>query len=315
MKDLPNSIKIPDFTQKLSQQFDGLSSISKILQSYDWSNQMSSLTMTQAMLKGIALQQPNFANSTYGISRALSNQAKFAIPLTAIDSIKSIGMQNQKLFEGLNNALNISQKIYNSSHILNLQNAMTGISAQLAELASSQNKWNLLDDFEEITNEAVSINERIIEDEGLSKENFEILNQFLNRIEIKIDKSEKGTSAIFWKLLTLLSFILAISAEISNWKPKPEYATKEQVEDVITKHFNSFDEKLKQQKEYRITNRECNVYLKPKTKTVILAKLEKNFELVILNINHKWIYVSYLNPNDGLPQTGWIMKKYTEKTK
>jgi hypothetical protein len=48
---------------------------------------------------------------------------------------------------------------------------------------------------------------------------------------------------------------------------------------------------------------------KPKNITLILAALSVNFDVIIL-INHKWAYVSFINPEDNLPQTGWILKKY-----
>lgn len=83
----------------------------------------------------------------------------------------------------------------------------------------------------------------------------------------------------------------------------------------MTKHFSSFEKKLKEQKEYRIANRKCKVFLKPKSKSIVIANIEKGFEFVVLNVNHKWIYVSYLSPDDNLPETGWVMKKYTEKSK
>lgn len=308
-------MKIPDFSNRMNKELDGISSLSKILNSYNLTNQLNSLSMTQAMLKGMVLQQPHWINSYNEISKYNLNPIRFEIPESTIQTINSIGNHNQRLFESLNSSISISQKFNNYSKILNLQNAFISISTQLAKLAASQKKWDILEDFEEITNEAVSINERIIDEEGLSQENFEILYQFLNRIEIKIENKEKSSSAVFLKLLTIIGFILALTSEIRNWTPKPNYATQEQVETIIAESINSLEERLKEKKEYRLINRKCNVYLKPKLKTVILAKLEKDMELIVLNVHHKWIYVSYVNPNDGLPQTGWVMKKYTEKIK
>lgn len=53
--------------------------------------------------------------------------------------------------------------------------------------------------------------------------------------------------------------------------------------------------------------------LKPKTKTMVITSLPKGFEVVVLEINHKWAFVSYTNPKDNLMETGWVMKKYLDK--
>jgi len=52
---------------------------------------------------------------------------------------------------------------------------------------------------------------------------------------------------------------------------------------------------------------------KPRLKSLVIEKLPIDFEVTVLQFNHKWIYVSYFSPKDNLPQTGWIMKKYLDK--
>lgn len=55
--------------------------------------------------------------------------------------------------------------------------------------------------------------------------------------------------------------------------------------------------------------------LKPKSKTDLLNILPKGFDVIILQINHKWAFVSYINPKDNLMEKGWIMKKYLDRVK
>ena len=73
------------------------------------------------------------------------------------------------------------------------------------------------------------------------------------------------------------------------------------------------NEQFKKAHEYLITNRKCEVKIKPKSKTLTLARLPKDFELVVVQIHHRWVFVSYIDPVDNLPQTGWILKKYLNK--
>jgi len=313
MNNLNDILKTANFADKINRQIDALGSTAKILQSYDWAKQSSAITMTQALLKGIS-HNSSLLNSVQAISNLAIARNQLQIPNTTFDTIKSISSQNQQLFQQLNNSIAISSQLWNSAHVSNLNKAMNSLSAQLAEAASYHKNWDLINDFDKISEEAVSINESIIEEDGLSKENFERIEEFFNRIEIKIDKQDKSVSVIFWKILALLSFILTVTSESRNWLPKPELATKQEVVNLMNEQFLKFDKKLKEQKEYRITTRKCKTYLKPKTKTITLAELEIGFEFVLLNRKRKWIYVSYLNPKDGLPETGWVMKKYTEKS-
>jgi hypothetical protein len=307
-------LKNQNFAQKLNSQIDPFSSISKILNSTNWAKENNTLKMSEALLKGIPTYN-SIGQSTSAISKIINGQPKFSLPSSTLDLLSSIGNQNNRLFEGLNSALTTLKPFTTTIEIPNLQLALDGLSAQVAKMASSQKNWDILEDFDVITEEAVSINDRVIEEQGLSKENLEYLNNFLNRIEVKIDNQDKSTSAIFWKIIALISFIIAITSEVRNWMPKPEFATQEEVDKTITKHFLKFEQKLKEQKEYRVTSRKCKIFSKPKLKSIVITNIEKGFEFVVLNVKHKWIYVSYLNPNDNLPETGWIMKKYTERIK
>ena len=71
--------------------------------------------------------------------------------------------------------------------------------------------------------------------------------------------------------------------------------------------------KINKFKEFRKTNRVTKVMLKPKSKTIVINSLPKGFDVIVLQINHKWAFVSYTNSKDNLLETGWIMKKYLDK--
>lgn len=279
---------------------------------------LSGLSMATELAKSMQKHHRMFENPTLStieaMTKGLSFQAKFAIPQTTLDAISSINRQHEQLFGNLRSiteAINKNQAAFNQ--INSWQFAISGISGQLAVIAASQKKWNLIDDFEEITEEAVSLNERIFDENGVTKEGLNELKAFFQRIEIKVDKIDADANAIFWKLLALLSFIIAVMGEARNWLPKPEYATKQEVETVIKEQFGICEKKLKEDKEFRITNRVCKVMTKPRLKSLVIEKLPIDFEVTVLQVNHKWVYVTYFSPVDNLPQTGWIMKKYLEK--
>jgi len=296
-------------TSQLSEMMKAQASITKSL---------SGVSMITELAKSMQQHHRMFENPTLSaieaMTKGLSIQGKFAIPQTTLDAISSINRQHEQLFGNLRSiteAINKNQAAFNQ--INSWQFAISGISGQLAAIAASQKKWDLIDDFEEITEEAVSLNERIFDENGVTKEGLNELKSFFQRIEIKVDKIDADANSLFWKLLTLLGFILAVMGEARNWLPKPEYATKQEVETVIKEQFGIYEKKLKEDKEFRITSRVCKVMSKPRLKSLVIEKLPIDFEVTVLQVNHKWVYVTYFSPVDNLPQTGWIMKKYLDK--
>lgn len=279
---------------------------------------LSGVSMITELAKSMQQHHRMFENPTLPafetMTNGLSLQVTFAIPQTTLDAISSINRQHEQLFGNLRSitdAINKKQAAFNQ--INSWQFAISGISGQLAAIAASQKKWDLIDDFDEITEEAISLNERIFDENGVTKEGLNELKAFFQRIENKVDKIDADANSLFWKLLTLLGFILAVMGETRNWLPKPEYATKQEVETVIIEQFGFYEKKLKEDKEFRITSRVCKVMSKPRLKSLVIEKLPIDFEVTVLKVNHKWVYVSYFSPIDNLPQTGWIMKKYLEK--
>jgi hypothetical protein len=252
-------------------------------------------------------------NPTLSAIGAQTKSMRFAIPQTTLDAITSINRQHNQFFESLRGITEAFTKNQSAFYqINNWQFVISSISGQLASIAASQRKWDLIDDFEVITEEIVSLNEEIFDENGVTNEGLNKLKEFFQRIEIKVDKIDADANALFWKLVALLSFILAVMGEARNWLPKPEYATKQEVETLIKEQFSTYEKKLKEDKQFRITNRVCKVMSKPRLKSFVIEKLPVDFEVIVLNINHKWIYVSYFSPSDNLPQTGWIMKKYLD---
>lgn len=319
MAGLDDILKSVQWQQSIQKSFGLSSQLSEMMKTQERiTKSLSGVSMITELARSMQQHHKMFENPTLSaieaMTKGLSLQAKFAIPQTTLDAITSINRQHEQLFENLRSiteAINKNQAAFNQ--INSWQFAISGISGQLAAIAASQKKWDLIDDFEEITEEAVSLNERIFDENGVTKEGLNELKAFFQRIEIKVDKIDADANSLFWKLLTLLGFILAVMGEGRNWLPKPEYATKQEVETVIKEQFGIYEKKLKEDKKFRITSRVCKVMSKPRLKSLVIEKLPIDFEVTVLQVNHKWVYVSYFSPVDNLPQTGWILKKYLDK--
>ena len=320
MANLNDVLKSVNFNQVVPSQF-GLSSqvITAIKAQNTIAQSFSKLNMFAKITKGLKQQTlfpSTFMSAVDAMAKSMEWKNKLAIPNSAFLTINSINRQHELLFgnfKAINEALKMSQPVF--SQINNWQFAFSGISGQLASIAVSQRKWDLLEDFEEITAEAVAINEKIVDNNGITREDLNEIKSFLQRIEIRVDNIDGKAQAIFWKLVALISFLLSVNAGIRDLQLKPEYATRLEVETVFKEQFSLFERKLKRDNESRITNRKCKVRLKPNNNAMIIESLPANFEIIILQVHHKWIYASYFSPKDNLPQTGWKMKKYSDKPK
>ena len=304
-------IKMVQQGNMFSKQMELTAQLSWAVKPFEiWKQNLSGLNMLSEIAKNSEHQAiiDRYNSTKLGtLGKAIVLQSKFNIPQSAFNAINSISQQHDLLFGNIAEFLKLNQ---NFSQLRSLQSALSGISGQLVAKTSLNKQWSLLDDFDNISHEAVAINERILNDEGITSENLAEIKSFLTKIEIRINKIDADASSIFWKVIAILSFILSIIGEARNWVPKPNYATKNEVESVIKNQFSTIKLKLKTQNEYRQTNRVCKVMLKPKNKTLILATLPTNFDVIVLQVNHNWIYASFVNPKDNLPQTGWILKKY-----
>lgn len=319
MKELAGVIKSVEWQQIIQKSLVVSPGISEVMKTSERiSDSLNRTIKVSELAKSVWDTHNVFKNqsllSIEAAVQSLSLQAKIEMPQTTIDAISSINRQHEQLFGNLRSiteAINNNQAVFNQ--INSWQIAFSGISGQLAAIAASQKKWDLVDDFEEITEEAVSLNERIFDENGVTKEGLNELKAFFQRIEIKVDKIDADANKLFWKVLALLGLALALLSESRNWLPKPEYATKQEVETVIKEQFGIYEKKLKEDKEFRITSRICKVMSKPRLKSLVIEKLPIDFEVTVLQVNHKWVYVTYFSPDDNLPQTGWIMKKYLDK--
>jgi hypothetical protein len=296
-------------SSQLSEMFKAQESIAKNL---------SGLSMATELAKSMQKHHRMFENPTLSaieaVTKSLSLQAKFSIPQTTLDAISSINRQHEQLFGGIRamtEALEIQSPAI--AQINNLNFALSGISGQIAAIAAQQRNWSIIDDFEEVTEQAIEFSESLTEEvTEEQKRQFQILLTLVSTFVKKY-----GVQGLL--IIDIILRFAGLHQYYDFLQQKPELATKQEVnqiaikQDSIIQFIGAVNEQLKIAKEYRITNRECEVKLKPKTKTLIVSKLPKDFELVVLQINHKWVLVSYFDPKDNLPQTGWIMKKYLDK--
>lgn len=319
MKGSEELIRGADFVQMVNRHLSLNNSSVQILKAQQqWEKPFRALTMHESLLKGISQGQMLYSKNFTGINsiaKAIALQQKFNIPKAAFDVVSAISRQHDQLFGGLRGNADLLKHNLAFSQISNLQFALRGVSSQVATIAAVRKDWTLLDDFKELTNDALKINERILDETGITAESITEIKSLLSSLGLKIDTIDSKAGASFWKGV-LISIVLAIFGIIVPFLlTKDNNVSKEEVQTILSNEFSKLESKLKEVKEYRTTNRVCKVMLKPKLKSFVIATLPNNFDVIVLQSNHKWILISYNNPKDNMPETGWTMKKNLNRPK
>jgi hypothetical protein len=320
MTGLDNILKLAQWQQNIHKSFGLSSQISDMLKAQERiTKSFSGVSMITEIAKSMqhykAIASPTMS-AIEAMTKSMSFQSKFAVPQPTLNAIASINRQHEQLFGNLRSiteALKIQSPAI--AQLNNLNFALSGISGQIAAIAAQQRNWTIIDDFEEVTEQAIEFSESLTEEvTEEQKRQFQIL---LTLVSVFVKKY--GVQGLL--IIDIILRFAGLHQYYDFLQHKPELPTKQEVnqiaikQDSIIQFIGAVNEQLKIAKEYRTTNRECEIKLKPKTKTLTVSKLPKDFELVVLQVNHKWVLVSYFDPKDNLPQTGWIMKKYLDKPK
>ncbi len=319
MKKLDNIIKSINFAQKISSQLNISDSLLKIAQNQQsLDSKLNTISMSESIMKSISYQQnliPKNIIYLDSVTKNLGSQiASFKIPNETLESIREIGKMQASIFVDLKSISKIGE-IYQpySTQMKSMQMAMRSISSQIATISAQNNNWGLLEEFERINEEAIEITNNFTTNFTLTEDETKRFEEIIEKIILFFKSNKKyGTNVLLF--ISVLVNIMALHQYYDFLKSKPA-ATKEDLFIFGRSIIQEIESKLKEEKEYRTTNRISKVMIKPKTKTLLLNILPKGFDVIVLQINHKWVFVSYINPKDSLMETGWIMKKYLDKAK
>jgi hypothetical protein len=277
-----------------------------------WANKLDSLTMSDAILKGLGMNQrleKSFAGLDV-LSRSM-RVPNIGLPPRILDSLVNITSQQRILFGHSRDLIGLTNQNTAFSKINSLQIALSGVSAKMAAIAAKTD-WNLLEEFESFNEETIELVNTFTDDAVLTEDQSQRFQNLIERILSSYHKNKKyGKYALIF--MSVMINLMAIHQYYDFIKDKPEPLTKDDFL-VFEKNIRvEISNKLKEQNEFRRTSRFTKVMLKPKFKTIILVTLPADFDVIVLQIRHKWAYISYTNPKDGMQETGWILKKYLTK--
>ncbi|QLC65965.1 hypothetical protein LPB248_06635 [Flavobacterium sp. LPB0248] len=215
------------------------------------------------------------------ISKSLAYQSQFEIPQAAIDAIGLIQRQNDYM---VGNVKTIAEALKfhlpNIPEINSLHSAFTGISKQITQLALQAQDWEIISDFEEITEQTLEFTENI--DEELDEEQrikFQIL---LSAVLSFFHKNKKhGVSALL--IVDIFLRLAGIHQYCDFLKDKPLLAEKSEVKKVNVKQdsilyfIREINKQVKEKNEHRSIARVCEVKLKPTNKNNHIKKVTYKF--------------------------------------
>jgi uncharacterized protein (DUF1778 family) len=64
---------------------------------------------------------------------------------------------------------------------------------------------------------------------------------------------------------------------------------------------------------YIVQRRPANLLSQPKAKGTVIGRLYPNQTISLIKEKSKWIYVQYFDYIDGVPKSGWVLKKYLRR--
>jgi hypothetical protein len=315
MDQINKIIKSLNFADEISSKLSMSDSILQITQAQQtWINDTN--TISKALLKSISYNNNFLPKNIAGFNSMNlgSNLASLNISADIITSINNINKLQSNMFvdlKGLSKIGEMYQPYINQ--LKSMQIAMRSITAQIELISIQNSNWSLLEEFEHINEEAIEITNGFSSDFTLTDEETKRFEALIEKIIVFFKSNKKyGKNALLF--ISVILNVMALHQYYDFIKSKPA-ATKEDLIKFERRINQTIELKLREEKEYRTTNRISKVMLKPKNKTALLNTLPKGFDVIILQINHKWALVSYINPKDNLMETGWILKKYLNKVK
>jgi hypothetical protein len=162
----------------------------------------------------------------------------------------------------------------------------------------------------EEANDYISIIEEMDLSGVISRPALVQLGAKLDGIFEQLKSVKKSVQSMPMLLMAIIGFILAVKSEIMSWQPKPETVTKEDLLEFGAQLQKQFVEAIVDSTLVGYIKTDCKLLLKPKKKSLIIRRLHQGCRVVIIHKAHKWAYISCTSPLDGLPQTGWVLKKY-----
>ena len=138
-----------------------------------------------------------------------------------------------------------------------------------------------------------------------------LISESVAAIKDEIAESRRSPMNFAAFVLTIIGIILSlIPLLVDHYKELDEQnATKHDIEEVRQLITTKYEQAVKQFLPQRVLRLNCPVRIRPSGHGKILQTLRAGDTVTLINTNHKWANISFLD-EEKWPVTGWILKKY-----
>ncbi|GAB3427933.1 hypothetical protein GCM10027516_33430 [Niabella aquatica] len=133
--------------------------------------------------------------------------------------------------------------------------------------------------------------------------------------QVKAPAPKANLRKKMWQLIEILVILMSIHQYIASFTDQTaEKVTKtltevEQKQELLEEYLIYIQQEVNKTTQKIQIKRSCELKLKPKKKTLIIATLQPGTEVVVMYSSKQWAYIKY-DSEEGYPQAGWILKKY-----
>lgn len=283
------------------------------------------------LLQDINFQKTNLTTQlAESISRAtlpiskLVNHYDFAnirLPDTSLAALINIGQYqnniNKSVLQSLSSLSQLKKITIPSlelSRIITLNTALSSLSTNIANIATSNNNWGILEEYEDITAEIISFTEEIFSENQESNIDSETIFKNLLQLISNYYAKYKNAGALTLRVLEIFLIFASMHQYYDFLQTKPELATKQDVKEIKDNQKN-IEKYLKEAKSLNIVSDDLvslkvksEIKLKPNKKSIVINILPKNYNITIVKIQPTWVLISYYDPKDGTLQYGYVNK-------
>jgi len=336
--------KATNFTSLFQHQFGPALSVARMIDSFRPLRHGAGLmNMQHGILKGLGIARNiSFHGTLTGQLAGASIAKAMKIPLpTALnfpaktfETINSIAFRHNQLFESLTRVVDVYKPLYAFAHLSNLKFVLNGLAGEIALTAAAGRQWELFEDFEKVSEHIMAVTETAEPQVGNREDVSVLIKGIADYVYTLFQKNKRFAARVYLFVEAVLVF-MAVHQYYAFLTVQPETALKQDLNEIhagidsIRTDQRSFRSDLNNLKDgitraiidtlraegkLRTAARECKVFLKPNTRSITIATLPIDCEITVLQQKHKWMYVSFFNPSDDLPQTGWMQKKYLHRS-
>lgn len=267
----------------------------------------------------------NISRATLPLSKLITHYdfAKIKVPDTTLNALINIGLYqnniNQNILQSLS-SLSQSQNLkipsLEFSKIIILNTALTSLSTSIANIATLNNDWDILEEYEDITSEVISFTEEVFSDNHDDNiVNIEVFFKDILDLISKYYSKYKEAGALTLRAVEIFLIFASMHQYYDFLQTKPDLATKQDIKE-IKDNQKSIEKYLKETKSLNIGSAELYVLkvksvikLKPNKKSIDINILPKNYNINIIKIQPTWVLISYSDPKDGTLQFGYVNKE------